>query len=104
MKDEIIGGLRNAIERGSSLDEAVQSFINAGYNPVEVRESAKNMTMGASAILSPPQISNSQPKSLKSSPSASSVLIKIIIALLILIVISVGVMVFFPNIISSILK
>lgn len=41
MKDEIIGGLRNALERGSSPDVAVQSFINAGYNPIEVKQAAQ---------------------------------------------------------------
>ena len=39
-RDEIAAGIRNALERGSSLEEAVQSFINAGYNPNEVEEAA----------------------------------------------------------------
>ncbi len=41
MSDEIYYGLKNAIERGQSLGAAVQSFINAGYNPFEVREAEK---------------------------------------------------------------
>jgi len=48
MNDEISAGLKNALERGQTLKAAVQSFINAGYNPVEVRESAK-MLSGESA-------------------------------------------------------
>ncbi len=33
---ELIGGLKNAFERGESFAKAKQSFINAGYNPQEV--------------------------------------------------------------------
>lgn len=40
MRDEIQSGLRNALERGYSMEEAVKSFITAGYNPVEVKEAA----------------------------------------------------------------
>ena len=40
MKEEIVAGLRNAMERGYSLEQAIQSFINAGYNPLDVREAA----------------------------------------------------------------
>lgn len=42
--EEIIGGLRNAIERGASLEQAVQSFINAGYNPIEVKQAAQSLS------------------------------------------------------------
>ncbi len=44
MIEEIAGGLKNALERGASLDQAVQSFINAGYNPVEVRQAAQSLS------------------------------------------------------------
>lgn len=43
MKDEIQAGLKNAIERGFTLDEAIKSFISAGYNPVEVKEAANSI-------------------------------------------------------------
>ncbi len=46
MRDEIQAGLRNAIERGFSLENAIQSFIGAGYNPVEVKEAAKSLSTG----------------------------------------------------------
>ena len=46
MKEELLGGLKNAIERGSSLEKAVQSMINSGYNPKEVREAADLLTKG----------------------------------------------------------
>ena len=51
MIDEIHAGIKNAIERGSSLEEAVQSFISAGYNPVEVKEAANSIGSGAGAII-----------------------------------------------------
>ncbi|MEK6933432.1 MAG: hypothetical protein AABW75_00985 [Nanoarchaeota archaeon] len=52
MKDEIQSGLKNAIDRGSSLKDAVQTFINAGYNPVEVNEAANAMGYGATNMTS----------------------------------------------------
>ncbi len=41
MREDIYGGLKNAVERGVSLTQAAQSFINAGYSVAEVREAAK---------------------------------------------------------------
>lgn len=49
MKEEIIAGIRNALDRGFSISQAVQSFINAGYNPNDVREAAEAFS-GASHI------------------------------------------------------
>ena len=51
MRDEIQSGIRNAVERGSSLEEAIQSFISAGYNPVEVKEAANNMGSSLTPII-----------------------------------------------------
>lgn len=42
-RPEIIAGLRNAVERGYSLNQAVQSFINSGYNRQDVLDSARNL-------------------------------------------------------------
>lgn len=53
MKDEILAGLRNALDRGSSVEEAVQSFINSGYNPQEVRAAAEVLSGGVSDIVYP---------------------------------------------------
>ena len=50
-KDEIVAGIRNAIERGSSVEDAVQSFINAGYNPNEVEEAASAIAPGSISII-----------------------------------------------------
>ncbi len=38
--ENISAGLKNAVERGFSLEAAVKSFINAGYSPAEVNEAA----------------------------------------------------------------
>ena len=51
MRDEIWAGLKNAIERGASLDQAVESFISAGYNPAEVKEAANSIGQGAANIV-----------------------------------------------------
>jgi hypothetical protein len=40
MQNEISAGLKNAIERGSTLEAAVQTFIRAGYNPEKVKVAA----------------------------------------------------------------
>jgi hypothetical protein len=50
MNEEIFSGLKNAKERGSSVEEAAQSFINAGYNPSEVREAASFLSKGFSPL------------------------------------------------------
>ncbi len=44
MREDIYGALKNAIERGESIESAVRSFINAGYNETEVREAAQALS------------------------------------------------------------
>ena len=39
----IVGGLKNAMERGSSLEKAKMTFINAGYNPEDIDEAARTL-------------------------------------------------------------
>jgi len=53
VKDDIAAGLKNAMERGDSLERAMQSFINAGYNPNEVRAAGNLVSQGASQIAYP---------------------------------------------------
>ncbi len=43
-KEQILAGLKNAIERGYSLELAKQSFINAGYNPRDIEEAANELS------------------------------------------------------------
>lgn len=66
MKDEIIAGIKNALERGESLDQAMQTFINAGYKSVEIREAANSLTGGTTPIVTGAQntVSSSSPSDL----------------------------------------
>ncbi len=36
VREDIVGGLRNAIERGETVEEAKQSFLNASYPEDEI--------------------------------------------------------------------
>lgn len=45
-KPEIVGGLRNALERGASLESAKRSFVTAGYNAKDVEDSALQVSSG----------------------------------------------------------
>ncbi|MEM4271603.1 MAG: hypothetical protein QXD13_00725 [Candidatus Pacearchaeota archaeon] len=38
MREDILGGLKIALEKGESIQEAAQSFINAGYSQHDVQE------------------------------------------------------------------
>lgn len=53
MREDIVAGLRNALEHGASLEQAVQSFINAGYNAIEVRQAAQTLSAGVTSIINP---------------------------------------------------
>jgi hypothetical protein len=62
----IIGGMKNALERGSSIEKAKESFITAGYDTADVEEAAnslgeKNFDKQASSRQSPKQVVPAQP-------------------------------------------
>jgi len=75
MTDELIGAIRNALDRGSSLEQAVQSLINAGYGQLEVNEAAKSFTQSATSIshtiVVPKSLPPSKPEVKPSPPSIS---------------------------------
>lgn len=50
MNEEILSGLRNALARGFSLEDSIQSFINAGYSQSEVKEAAYMISKGFSPL------------------------------------------------------
>jgi len=52
VNQEIIGGLKNALDRGESLEKAAQSFVNAGYNPNEIKEAVSQLSRNATNIIS----------------------------------------------------
>jgi uncharacterized membrane protein len=52
-KEEIKAGIQNAINRGDSLQKAMQSFVNAGYNIEEVKKAAQEVNMGITQHVAP---------------------------------------------------
>ena len=62
VREDIVAGLRNAVERGYSLEIAKQSFISAGYSAAEVEAAAKYISTGVLPTASPiPYQKQSQP-------------------------------------------
>lgn len=114
MKEELVSGLKNAIQHGSSLEDSVNSFIGAGYPPAEVKEAAQSLTNGTLSLLQ--QESQSSPISQSVQPlpqvvstpanqtqvqppqESSSKGMKIAIIVLLLLIISFGIfMLLFPK-------
>ena len=60
MRDDIFGGLRNALEHGATLEQAIRSFVNAGYHEAEVREVAQTLQGGTAALIAQ-QVRQSSP-------------------------------------------
>jgi|TARA_Y100000310_G_C20224838_1_gene597434 hypothetical protein len=54
MREDIIGGLKNALDRGETIEQAIRTFVNAGYNLTEVREASQYATEGTLASLTHP--------------------------------------------------
>jgi hypothetical protein len=50
---ELIGGLKNALERGENLAKAKQTFINAGYQPNEVAAAVQKLPSSTAPIATP---------------------------------------------------
>lgn len=53
VREDIVGALRNALERGASLEQAKQSVLNAGYSTEEVEESCNYLHAGSVLNLDP---------------------------------------------------
>jgi len=43
VREDLICALRNALERGESMSEAIESLVNAGYNRVEIEEASRQI-------------------------------------------------------------
>ncbi len=43
VREDIVAGLRNAVEKGEPLEEAKQSFISAGYSKADVEEASSSI-------------------------------------------------------------
>ena len=50
MRTDILSGLKSAIEHGYSLGQAVQSLLNSGYNPQDVKEAADTLQGKVSSV------------------------------------------------------
>ena len=46
VRQDIVAGLRNALERGYSLEQAKKTLLNSGYNQGDVLEAANYLTGG----------------------------------------------------------
>jgi hypothetical protein len=44
--EELVGGIRNALERGQKIEDIKKSFISAGYGPEEVNVAAQRSRSG----------------------------------------------------------
>ena len=71
MKEEIVGGIRNGLARGESLEKTMQTLVNAGYSTHEVREAASIVSPSASGLM---QVSGSaaEPSSIVPTTGSSS--------------------------------
>jgi hypothetical protein len=47
VREELVAGLKNAVEGGADLEKAKYSFISAGYPPEEVEEAARSVQGGS---------------------------------------------------------
>lgn len=41
MNEEILGGIKSAVNRGETLQEAMMTFFNAGYKKEDIEEAAR---------------------------------------------------------------
>ncbi len=56
VREDLVAGLRNALERGASLEGAKQSLINAGYSSEEVEEASNYLHSGSVLAMQPQQL------------------------------------------------
>ena len=48
-RQDLISAIRNALERGESIEKAKQALINAGYNRTEIEEAARVLGIQSSS-------------------------------------------------------
>jgi hypothetical protein len=104
MNNEILQGLKIAVQRGQSLRDAMMSFYNAGYKKQEIEEAARHISISSPVQ----QKQNSQQQILqkskqqiskyeeKTKPKSKLTLILLITAIVVLIAILVSIF-FFRN-------
>jgi len=50
VNEEIVGGIKNALEHGDSLKDAMMSFFNAGYDKKEIEQAAATLLDYSTAV------------------------------------------------------
>ena len=106
MNEEILAGLKIALAKGESIDDAMQSFINAGYNPSEVHEAGGFAEKGFSPLPTVAKENNISKESLQQPPkkdvSSRTKWIIIILTALVLILIAFSIIFLWPQILNFI--
>lgn len=46
VREELVAGIQNAVIRGESIEQAIQTLVYSGYDPKEVQEAADTLNMG----------------------------------------------------------
>lgn len=72
---EIKEGIKSALARGETLKQAVNSFLNAGYDPLEVERASKELEGGQSFFV-PKQPVNQGFQPARTSPRVSPTFVK----------------------------
>ena len=65
VRQDILAGLRNAVERCYSIEQARNTLINSGYNLNEVNEAVAYMTGGLAGVGQQQQIQPQQTQNIK---------------------------------------
>jgi len=60
VRQDIMAGLKNALERGYSLEQAQVSLINSGYNQNEINEASNFLTSGVAPVAQQPAVRRAQ--------------------------------------------
>ena len=76
INEEIVGGLKSALERGDSLRKAMMTFYNAGYQKEQIEEAARFLNQNPSAIPSSTQSGISVPEVPKPANTLTKVVVK----------------------------
>ncbi len=61
VREDIVGGLKVALSKGATLQQAMQSFYNAGYNKEEIEDAARYVMTNQQNIVPIQQIQPTRP-------------------------------------------
>ncbi len=95
MIEEIAAGIKNALDHGSTLEEASQSFITAGYNKNEVQEAVKLISKGNVDIYPEAQIQSNQSETSKKEKKEVSGKVVVMLIILLILATTLGILGYF---------